>query len=335
MDLDRHDWLAKRYEEADDPHRRIIDPHHHLWDRGGSTYLADQLLADTTSTHKVTHTVFVECLSKYDRTAPEPMQPVGETAFVAREAAAAEAQGTTQIAGIVSFADLSLGEAVEEVLVAHEEAAGGLFRGVRHATAWNAHDDIPAAHTGATEGLMSEPAFRAGVAALGLRGHSFDAWLYHDQLGELAALARAIPDASIILDHLGAPLAIGPYRGHRAAVEAAWKTAMSDVAACPNVTLKLGGIGMDHYFDLGWVDRDIPPGSDEVADRWRDPVRWCIDTFSPERCMFESNYPVDRQSLTYPVLWNAFQKIATPYSEEEQDLLFWGTAQRVYRLEDG
>lgn len=334
MELDRFDWLARRHEEALDPDRVIVDAHHHLWERGGSTYLAEQLLADTTATHRITRTVFVECRSKYDRAASAALAPVGETRFVAREAARLRELGPTRIAAIVGFADMMLGDGVEEVLDAHVEAADGLFRGVRHATAWSAHPEIPPSHSGAGPGMLAEPAFRAGVARLGAMGHSFDAWLYHDQLAEFVDVARALPDVSMVLNHLGAPLAIGPHRGRRAEVDAAWRSAMEEVATCANVTLKLGGIGMDHYFDLGWVGRDTPPGSEEVAGYWADRLRWCIDTFGPSRCMFESNHPVDRQTLPYPVLWNAFSRIAEPYSDEEKDLLFAGTAARVYRLED-
>jgi predicted TIM-barrel fold metal-dependent hydrolase len=324
---------AAEPEPAVDPQRRIVDPHHHLWDRRGSTYLAEQLLADTRATHNVTHTIFVDCMAEYEENGPEHLRPVGETRFVAAQAAQTRAAGGTEIAGIVSFADMNLGAAVEEVIAAHEMAGTGLFRGVRYATAWSDHPEVRVGHTNPPERLMEDTKFREGIAALGAMGHSFDAWLYFNQLHELTAMARDLTDVSIILNHLGAPLGIGPYRDRLDDVTARWKASMVDVASCPNVSLKLGGIGMDDLFATGWRKLDPPPDSDLVVARWDDQVRWCIDTFGPSRCMFESNFPVDRQALTYSVIWNAFQKIAAVYDDAEQDEMFSGTAIRVYRLE--
>lgn len=332
MELDRFDWLSRRQEGAVDAARPIIDPHHHLWDRGGSTYLAPQLLDDLTATHNVVKTVFVECRASYDKARVAHMQPVGETVFAAAEAAAADAAGGPRIAGIVGHADMMLGEAVAEVLAAHEAAGGGRFRGVRHATAWDASDEVRNGHSRLFEQMMGTGEFRAGVRTLAEMGFSFDAWLYHPQLPELAALAAAVPEATVVLNHLGGPLGIGPYRGDRSRVRADWRASLERLAACPNVFLKLGGIGMDAYFATGWAARAVPPGSEEVAEHWGDDVRLCIDRFGPDRCMFESNFPVDRQTLTYPVVWNAFQIMASDYTDAEQDDLFSGTAARVYRL---
>ncbi|MGI9596353.1 MAG: amidohydrolase family protein [Acidimicrobiales bacterium] len=332
MELNRFEWLAQRVEEPIDPNRAIVDPHHHLWDNRGGTYLAEELLADTTAGHNVVKTVFVECRSKYDRDAPDSMQPVGETRFVARQAAMAAAAGRTEIAGIVSHADMMLGDSVEEVLAAHDGAGNGLFRGIRHAVSLDPHPDIPVGHNNPAPSMMATPQFHAGVATLGRMDFSFDAWLYHPQLPQLLELARAVPETSIILNHLGGPLGIGPYADDRAGAMATWRASMTDVAGCDNVTLKVGGIGMDGYYGLGWTDQPIPPDSDAVVAAWQDRVHFSIDTFGPDRCMFESNFPVDRQALTYPVLWNALQKMAAPYSDAEQDQLFSGTATRVYRL---
>ena len=332
MELDRFDWLALHRENAVDPARPIIDPHHHLWDRAGSTYLVPQLLDDLTGAHNVVKTVFVECKASYDKARAAPMQPVGETAFAAASADATDAAGGPRIAGIVSHADMMLGNAVAEVLAAHDAAGGGRFRGVRHATAWDASDEVRNGHSRPFEQMMGTGQFRAGVAALAEMGFSFDAWLYHPQLPEVAALAAAAPEAIIAVNHLGGPLGIGPYRGDRDRVRANWRASMGLVAARPNVFLKLGGIGMDDCFATGWAARPAPPGSEEVAERWGDDVRFCIDLFGPDRCMFESNFPVDRQTLTYPVVWNAFQIMAAEYTDAEQDDLFSGTAARVYKL---
>ena len=332
MELDRFDWLSQVQEEAVDAQRRIVDAHHHLWDRGGSTYLAAELRADAIATHNVTDTVFVDCMARYRREGPEQLRPLGETEFVAAQAADARRLGGPNIGAIVSFADLSLGEAVEEVLIEHEEVGEGLFRGVRHATAWDASTEIDNAHTRPPESLLADPSFRAGLATLAARGHSYDAWLFHPQISELTAAARACPELTIVLNHLGAPLAIGPYAGQRDTVRSEWRAALAELATCPNVVMKLGGVGMDTYFAMDWSSRDLPPTSDEVADYWRADICWCIDTFTPDRCMFESNFPVDRQTCSYAVLWNSFQKMASEYDDSEQDALFSRTALRVYRI---
>lgn len=332
MEIDRFDWLALREEEAVDPVRRIVDAHHHLWDRNGSTYLAPQLLNDLTATHNVVKTVFVECRADYDKEREPHLQPVGETVFVSGQADTADASLGPTIAGIVGHANMMLGDAVADVLLAHDASSGGRFRGVRHTTAWHASDEIRNGHCHPFEQMMGTAEFRAGVSKLAEMGFTFDAWLYHPQLSEVTALAASVPEATIILNHLGAPMGIGPYRHDRHRVRASWKSSMRLVAANPNVVLKLGGIGMDMYFATGWSKRDIPPGSEEVAEYWGDDVRFCIDLFGPDRCMFESNFPVDRQSLTYPVVWNAFQIMASGYTDAEQDDLFSGTATRVYRL---
>ena len=189
-DYERHEWLAKRVETAIDPDRPIIDPHHHLWHRDDSTYLAAELLRDTRASHNVTHTVFVECSADYDTDATAEMAPVGETRFVRREADDASTLGGTKIAAIVGHADMALGARVEDVLTAHEQAGGGLFRGVRHGTNRSPHPEVKNGHHDPAENLMSDPNFRTGISKLADMGHSFDAWLYFHQLRELAELAH-------------------------------------------------------------------------------------------------------------------------------------------------
>ena len=329
---ERHEWLAKRIEGAIDPERQIVDPHHHLWDRDGSTYLAGQLLADTRASHNVTHTVFVECGASYDADASANLVPVGETGFVVEEAQRAAAIGGTTIAGIVSHADLMLGVEVGQVIDAHEEAGSGLFRGIRHGVNWSPHADVKNGHHEPVPHQLANPEFRAGVQQLADRGHSFDAWLYFDQLGELADLARAIPDCTIVVNHLGGPLGIGPHATAREEMIAVWRSGIADLATCSNTVLKVGGIGMEHYFGTPWSELEAPPSSEEAAAYWADMVHFAIDTFGPSRAMFESNFPVDRQTLPYTVLWNAFEILADRYSSDEQHELFAATAMRAYRL---
>lgn len=332
MELDRFQWLTKRSEAAIDPVRPIVDPHHHLWRHSNSTYLATELLADTGGSHNVTQTVFVECRSKWDRSVEPHMAPVGETRFVAGEAAEMAERDGAKIGAIVSHADMTLGAGVREVLEAHEAAGAGLFRGIRHSVAWDEDPAVHDAHTGSTEAMLSRPEFREGVATLGSMGYSFDAWLYHPQIKDLVALAQELPEVSIVLDHLGGPLGVGHYADKVGRANSAWRKAMTAASQCPNITLKVGGIGMENVYGMHWAGLEAPPSSVQVAAFWSDRVRFCIDLFGPSRCMLESNFPVDRQTLPYSVLWNAMQIMTDSYTDEEKDDLFAETAKRVYRL---
>jgi predicted TIM-barrel fold metal-dependent hydrolase len=327
-------WLGLVREDALAPERPIVDPHHHLWDRRSGRYLLDEILNDSRSGHRIVATVFVECMSMYRADGPERLRPVGETEFVNGIAArsASGQHGETRVAqGIVGYADLTLGAAVDEVLEAHLVAAPARFRGIRHASAFDPHDDVRNSHTNPPPGLLGLPRFREGFRRLAHHGLSFDAWLYHHQIPELTELARACPEVTIVLDHFGGPLGIGPYAGKRAEIFAQWRRDIAELARCPNVVAKLGGINMAMN-GFGWHDRDRPPTSEELVAATRDYYRHTIDGFGPDRCMFESNFPVDRQSCSYGVLWNAFKRMAQGFSVEEQSALLHDTAARVYRL---
>jgi len=317
-----------------DPDLAIIDAHHHLWDRPGDRYLADEFLCDMESGHRILSTVFVQCRSMHRSDGPESMRPVGETEFV-NGVAAMFASGTygeiRACDAIVGRADLSLGAAVEEVLAAHLAAGGGRFRGIRDLLAWDAN---PAAHpTGYTNflGRAYDPAFREGFARLAPLGLTYDAWQYHTQLADIADLARAFPDTGIIVDHCGTPVGIGPYAGRHAELYEDWRTSVVALASFPNVAMKLGGLGM-HYVDFGFDRATV--SSVELARTWRPYIETCIEAFGPERCMFESNFPVDGYSATYRQTWNAFKRIAGQYSADEKHKLFSGTAARLYRIAD-
>jgi len=328
------EWLEKVKEEALEPALPIIDPHHHLWDHPGSRYELDELMADVAQGHNIRATVFVECKSMYRDGGPDALKPVGETEYVNGIAAKSASGGfgeTRVAAAIVGFADLRLGDAVDEVLEAHIAVAPARFRGIRHASAFDDSPDVRASHTLPPKGLLGLPAFREGYARLAKYGLSFDAWLYHRQIPELTALARANPETTIIFDHFGGPIGIGPYEGKRAEIFAQWKKDVADLAACPNVTAKLGGINMA-VNGFGWHKRDLPPTSDELVAATRDWYLHSIDVFGPDRCMFESNFPVDKLSCSYGVLWNAFKKIAGGFSEAEKASLFHDTAARIYRI---
>jgi L-fuconolactonase len=311
-------------EEILEPGLIICDPHHHLWDRPDNRYMMDELRADTGSGHRVEHTVFIDCRSGYRPGGPKAFRPVGETEFVV----AADPDGF--IAGIVSRVDLRLPEA-GDVLAAHVEAGGGRFRGIRQSSVWEPSIPARLGTSNPPPGLLADPAFRSGFAALGQAGLSFDAWLYHPQILELTDLVRAVPATPVILNHLGGPLGQGAYAGRRDEVRAAWRAAMSDLAGCPSVWLKLGGIGMP-LFGLDFHEHPEATTSADLAAAWGPDIRWCIELFGVERCMFESNFPVDAASCGYAVLWNAFKRITADASRAEKAALFHDTAVRAYRL---
>lgn len=316
--------------EADLP---ICDPHHHLWDFPGSRYLLPELLADVCSGHKVESTVFVECTAFYRAGGPEEMRFVGETEFV-NGAAAMAASGlygpVLACAGIVSRADLTHPR-VGAVLDAHIAAGGGRFRGIRHAGGWDASDAVRNSHTEPTRDLYAREDFRAGMRELGKRGLTFEAWQYHPQLPDVIALARAVPQTNIVLNHVGGPLGIGPYAGMRDDVFAQWSRGIRELAKCPNVWVKLGGLGMP-ICGFDFHRRDMLPGSRELAEAWRPYLEVCIEAFGPSRGMLESNFPVDGASCSYANLWNAFRRVTAGASAAEKALLYRDTARKFYRL---
>jgi len=324
--------MSEPVETALEPDLPICDPHHHLWDNPRSTYLVGELLDDIAG-HRVVETVFVECMSEYRDAGPEELRPVGETEFVERVAAESDrAQSETRVcAATVSYADLTLGEGVRPVLEAHVEASPR-FRGIRHASGWDSSDDVRDSHTQPTRDLLSRSDFRAGFRALGELGLSFDAWLYHPQIPELTELARANPDVPIVLDHIGGPLGIGPYEGKREEIFTRWKDDIRDLARCPNVAVKLGGLLMP-INGWGFHELDHPPGSEQLASVTAPYYLHCIEHFGPDRCMFESNFPVDRTSCSYATLWNSFKRLTRDFSADERAALFRDTARSFYRID--
>jgi predicted TIM-barrel fold metal-dependent hydrolase len=332
---DRNAWLALTREEAIEPDLPVCDPHHHLWDHPGSRYLAEEFLLDVSGDgagHNLVSTVFVECLQFYRPDGPEELRPVGETAFIDSVAGNLQASGhpLRLAAGIVGYADLTRGRGAAEVLDAHL-AASPRFRGVRHASAWDPSERIHNAHTNPGPNLLQDAEFRQGLACLEELGLSFDAWLYHPQIPQLVDLAQAFPGLSIVLDHMAGPLGIGPYAAQRQEVFAEWRAGMAALAQCSNVFIKLGGRTMS-MAGYGWHNQPAPPGSAEIATAVGDYCRVCIDLFGPERCMFESNFPVDRASCSYTILWNAFKRISAGYAPAERAALLHDTASRFYRL---
>ena len=330
----REDWLAQYTEEVIDPSRPIVDPHHHLWDRGGQRYMIEELSADIASGHNIVATVYVEARSMYRATGPEALRPVGEVEF-ANGAAAMSASGgygpAAICAGIVGHANLSLGEAARAVLEAEIAAGQGRFRGIRHSSAFDADPDVGHMYTTRPKGLLLDPTFRKGFACLAPLGLSFDAWMFHPQIGELTDLARAFPETKIVLDHCGGPVGLGRFANRREETFAVWKASIEEIAKCPNVVVKLGGLAM-RLLGYDFHQRPRPPSSEEAAAAWRPYIESCIEAFGPGRCMFESNFPPDKGQCSYQVIFNAFKRIAAPYSEAEKTALFSKTATEVYRL---
>jgi L-fuconolactonase len=330
--LSRHEaWLALTQETPIDPDLPICDPHHHLWNSPDKLYLLRELFQDIGGGHNIIQTVCVESESIEKSAAPESIQPVNETRFIhaATDREIIARYGKAKIAaGIMGHADLRLGSRVKAVLEAHL-ASSDRFRGIRQVGSWDANKDI--IFSPAAPGLLQEPDFRKGLACLKEYGLCYETFVYHPQMMELADLAGAFPDIPIILDHVGGPIRIGPYARESKAVFQEWKQGITALAACPNVFVKLGGLGMP-FCGFGWSERPAPPNSIEMAETTAPYYLWCIEQFGVERCMFESNFPVEKESCSYSVLWNSFKRITRDFSADERKALFLGTAARAYRL---
>lgn len=332
-------WLDQIQEDIIDPDRPIIDPHHHLWKkRLGNDYLLEDLWADTGSGHHIVKTMFMECHAFYLREGPEHLRPTGETLYISEQAQrSAETEDKPEIAGIIAKADLTLAgdapEQLQEVLDRHEEICAGRFRGIRHAGARDKRPNDLLIQLQAPPYLYGKESFRKGLRVLAERGLTYDTWHYHHQNLDFIDLARDVPECIKVLDHFGTPLGVGIYRGCRDEIFREWKQEMAELARCDNVYVKLGGLAMpDNGF--GWDKAERPPTSDEFVAAQEKYYLHMIDCFGPERCMFESNFPVDRLSISYHVLFNGFKKMASRFSDSEQHALFYGTAEKVYQLGD-
>jgi predicted TIM-barrel fold metal-dependent hydrolase len=328
----RPEWLALRPEAALEPALPIVDAHHHLWSAPHPRYLLDELLADLRSGHDIRATVCVEAHYGWRNEGPEALRPVGEVehaASIASHAAHHEANtGHTIVnAAIVAHADLSLGERVEPVLDALIEAGGGRLRGIRHSSA-----NDPQVRALAPPGMLRDPAFQAGFACLQRRDLSFDMWTYHPQLADALALVRAFPEAPIVVNHLGGRIGVGRYADTQQDVARQWEAALRDLAAFPNVHLKLSGLGM-MLAGFALDERATPPSSDDLVALWGPRVALGIDIFGARRCMFASNFPVDKAACSYTVLWNAFKKMTRHMDPSDRQQLFAQTAVRFYSID--
>ena len=328
-------WTKLGAEPALEPELPILDPHHHVWDHERGRYLMHELAADTSDGgHNIVKTVFIECGSMYRAEGPEEMKPVGEVEFV-NGIAAMSASGrygkTHHCAGIIGHADLALGDRVQPVLEALIAAGNGRFRGIRHGLVWDTGNAAKFGRRQVPRHQALDLTFRKGFARLQALKLSFEAWLFHPQLSDVADLMKAHPESNVILNHVGGLLGIPPHDGKRDEVFKIWSASIRDLAQFPNLNIKVGGLGM-LYCGFDFHLRDKPPSSEELARVWRPYVETCIEAFGPTRCLMESNFPVDKQSCSYGVLWNALKRITKSFTASEKAAMYHDTAARVYRL---
>ncbi|WP_347555640.1 amidohydrolase family protein [Robbsia sp. KACC 23696] len=327
----RADWLASGTEPALEPEMPIVDAHHHFYERPGWTYLLDEYLEDARSGHNITASVYMQALTRYRTVGPEELRPVGEVQYVTDVTAPLQTQKPQVAKGIVGYADLRRGAAVRDVLEQEIQAGAGRFRGVRHLVTYDADSALANPLTAAPPGLLLDKRYREGFSQLGQLGLSYDAWLFFPQLPELFDLAKSYPETPIIINHCGGILRIASYAKHRKETFEVWSRSMRELSKLPNVYVKVGGLGMRiNGFDFDKGER--PPSSIELANAWAPWMMSCIEIFGAERCMFESNFPVDKGSYPFSNGWNAFKRLTAQASTEERDALFRGTVSRVYRL---
>ena len=330
----RPSWLDLTQEEVLDPGQPIIDAHHHLWLQHGEPYFLNEYLADVYSGHNVIASVAVECKAMFKKNAAPHLAPLGELEFLNGIAAMSASGnfGDCWVAhGIVARADLTHHQSVAGVLEQYQSRAPERFKGIRISSIWHPDPSASASLASPPQGLLMSSEFRRGFKELGPRGLSFDAWLYHTQIDEVIDLASTFKDTLIIVDHMAGPNGIGPFAGKRQEVFVDWQKSLKMLAACDNVRLKLGGMGMK-VFGFDFHEKPTPPTSDLLSEHWAPYIHACTETFGVERCMFESNFPVDKGSYSYGVMWNAFKKTVARYSPREKNSLFFNTANETYRL---
>lgn len=327
-------WQSQKSEPTIEPALPIIDAHHHLTDDGHGRYLLEEFVKDTQTGHNIVATVHVQAHSMVRAHGPDHMKFVGETEFVRGMAAMSDSgkYGPTRVgAAIVGHADLRRGAAAEDVLTAHIEAGGGHFRGVRQSAGFVTGELARAITRVAPEGLLLDQTFREGFAKLAPLGLTFDAWVFHPQLGDVYDLARRFPQTTIILNHMGGLCGVGQFARNPDEEFENWRRSIEKLAICENVVMKVGGLGL-LYCGFGFDWKELPPSSEELAAVWAPRIRVVVDAFGPQRAMFESNFPVDKQSCSYHAMWNAFKRVAANWSPHEKRALFHDTAARVYRI---
>lgn len=330
----RPDWLAAHTEPAFDATQPVLDSHHHLYQRPGLRYLVEDCAADLASGHDIRATVTVQARAMLRADGPPEMASLGETEFLNGQAAmsASGAYGAARIAaGIVGHVDLRLGDRLAPVLDRHIAAAGGRLVGIRQPLAWDADSSLlnPAYPT--FETLPDDPAFRAGLTVLAAKGLSFDVWAFYPQLPRLTQMARAVPDLRIVVDHLGGVIRAGAHAGRDIFPD--WRRGLTQLAACPNVMIKLSGLGI-RLSAFGMDAGDVPPTSGQLANLWQPWVMTALDLFGADRCMWGSNFPVDKGSYAYGIGLNTLQRLTATASADARDAIFWRSAAHHYGLAD-
>src|SRR4051794_20046900 len=331
----RPDWLAKRSEEILEPGLPIVDPHHHLWDAPRYRYMFPELLADLASGHNIVATMYEQAREMYRASGPEELKSLGETEFITGVAAmsASGKYGPTKcMAGITGYVDLRLGSRAKGIIERHLAVSDGRLKAIRNGSTWSDDPVLKTMSSGMPRDLLLNKTFREGVATLAEFNLAFDAWMFQTQLGDLVDLARALPQTTMVVNHVGGPVAIGPYAGKREEAFEEWRKLIQQIAALPNTYIKLGGLGMK-MIGFDFFNNPEPPSSEELAKAWKPYIETCIVAFGPQRSIFESNFPVDKGTCSYPVLWNAFKRLAAGYSPDEKTALFSGAAKKAYRLE--
>ncbi|TZG32540.1 amidohydrolase family protein [Agrobacterium sp. B1(2019)] len=325
----REDWLSTVQEEIIAPEQPILDAHHHLWVRPDGRYGAAELMRDVSCGHDVRASIYVQCRTGYRADVGPLLQPVGEVETILEWCQ----NQPNYPAAMVAFADLQLGSGVRDVLDRLIEAGGGKVRGIRNTTAYHADPAVRSNPNPPPDGLLRSDAFLDGARTLAKYGLTLDVWAYHTQLGEVLDLAAAVPDLTVVIDHCGGPLGVGPYRPADPGVLADWRRSIAALAYLPNTRIKIGGFGLA-VLGYRYADVPQPPHSEQLARDWEPYFAHCLESFGSRRAMFESNFPVDKGQYSYGSLWNAFKRLSSQLSSEERDDLFWRTASRSYGLDE-
>ena len=334
----RQEWLDQHIEDPISPNIPIIDPHHHLWDVGFGRYYIEELLEDINSSgHNILSTVYIMSSSNtkiYSKDGLEEFKPLKEIEFATSEGKRADLIPNNKVkvnASIVGSVDLTYGNKLQPVLEKAVNISEGRLKGIRMLLASHTDPRISSGAVKSDLGLMLHPNFIDGAKCIQNANLSLDFWIYHTQLNEMEKIARALPELTIILNHIGGPIHLGEYEGKQAATHREWRSAMMRLSRIPNINVKLGGLGMA-VNGAKFHNNKFPPNSVQLSDVWKPWIYETIDMFGFDRCMFESNFPVDKGSCSYGALWNAFKILAKDMSDDEINKLFSKNAAKIYKI---
>ncbi len=334
----RQEWLDQHIEDPISPNIPIIDPHHHLWDVGFGRYYIEELLEDINSSgHNIVSTVYIMSSSNteiYSKDGLEEFKPLKEIEFATSEGKRADLIPNNKVkvnASIVGSVDLTYGNKLQPVLEKAVNISEGRLKGIRMLLASHTDPRISSGAVKSDLGLMLHPNFIEGAKCIQNANLSLDFWIYHTQLNEMEKIARSLPELTIILNHIGGPIHLGEYEGKQAATHREWRSAMMRLSRIPNINVKLGGLGMA-VNGAKFHNNKFPPNSVQLSDVWKPWIYETIDMFGFDRCMFESNFPVDKGSCSYGALWNAFKILAKDMSDDEINKLFSKNAAKIYKI---